>query len=90
MKADLRGTPSIEPEVRLHASGFLAGAGVQVILRDSLVRNLALLGEPGAEIDEPTTIAAERPELRCRHPLHIAPAGWTFDYRRHRAKESKT
>src|ERR1700677_422187 len=90
MKSDLRSAPSIEPEVRLHALGFLGGVGMQLILSGSrLVWNLVLFGEPRTQVDEPTAIAAERPVLRRRGPFHIAPAGRTFNYCRHRAKEPK-
>jgi hypothetical protein len=86
MKADLRRAPSIEPEIRLHALGFLGGVGMQLILGSSrFVRNFVLFGEPGAQIDEPAAIAAERPVLGCRRPFHIALAGRTLHYRRHRA-----
>src|ERR1700722_11134055 len=90
MKADLRCAPSIEPETRLHALGFLSGVGMQVILDSSgFVRNFVLFGEPCAQIDEPTAIAAERPVLGCGRPFHIALAGRTFYYRRHRANLPK-
>jgi hypothetical protein len=86
MKADLRRTPTIEPEVRLHASRFLGGVGMQLILGGSrLVWNLVLFGKPRTEIDEPAAVAAERPVLGCRRPFHIAPAGRTFHYRGHYA-----
>ena len=86
MKADLRRAPAVEPEVRLHALGFLGGVGMQLILRGSrFVWNLVLFGEPRTEIDEPAAIAAERPVLGGRRPFHIAPAGRTFHYR-HRPK----
>jgi hypothetical protein len=52
MEADLRPAPSIEPEIRLHALGFLGGVGVQLILRGSrFVRDFVLFGEPRAQID---------------------------------------
>jgi hypothetical protein len=86
MKADLRRAPSIEPEVRLHASRFPGGVGMQLILRGSrFVWDIVLFGEPRTEIDEPAAIAAERPKLRCRRPFHIAPACRTFHDRGHRA-----
>jgi hypothetical protein len=88
MKADLRRAPAIQPEVRLHASGFLSGVGMQLILRGSwFVWDLVLFGEPRAKIDEPAAIAAERPVLRRRRPFHIALAGRTLYDRGHRAKD---
>jgi len=88
VKADLRRAPSIEPEVRLHASGFLGGIGMQLILRGSrFVWNLVLLGKPGTQVNQTTAIAAERPILRRRRPFHIALAGRTLYDRGHRAKD---
>jgi hypothetical protein len=88
MKADLRHAPSIEPEIRLHASRFLSGVRMQLILRGSgFVWNLVLFGEPRTQVNESAPIAAKRPELRCRRPFHVALAGGTLHYRSHRGKE---
>jgi hypothetical protein len=88
MKADLRRAPSIEPEVRLHALGFLGGIGMQLIFRGSgFIRNLMLLGKPRTQVNQAAAIAAKRPVLGCRRPFHIALAGRTLYDRGHRAKD---
>jgi hypothetical protein len=49
MKADLSRAPTLLPELRLHALGFLGRVQMQLIFRSSgFVRDLVLLGEPGA------------------------------------------
>jgi len=88
MKANLRRAPSIEPELGLHASGFLGGIGMQLIFRGSgLIRNLMLFGEPRTQVNQAAAIAAKWPVLGCRRPLHIALAGRTLYDRGHRAKD---
>ena len=49
MKADLSRAPTLLPELRMHALGFLGRIRMQLIFRSpGFVRNLVLLGEPGA------------------------------------------
>jgi hypothetical protein len=49
MKADLRRAPTLLPELRLHALGFLGRVRMQLIFRSpGFVRDLVLLGEPRA------------------------------------------
>ncbi len=49
MKADLGRAPTLLPELRLHALGFLGRVRMHLIFRSpGFVRDLVLLGKPGA------------------------------------------
>ena len=84
----------VDASITLILSQLRPGSGRIVVLgvggfgRNSVTGDAAFLAQPGTEIDQAATIAAERPEWRRFGPLHASAASRTFGNDRRHARAS--